>query len=155
LEVRIIHKKHAPLTPTTHHSPALKVPAHVVPDPGVVEKALDASHRADGDILIPQPPLGKVHHILLRDAVDDALDLGRFHPPARGDNLAANVLGDGGGAVEREEEGSLELGLCPLNLGLGDVGGETGPFPEREVDEVIDRAELVGDEVDTPETVSH
>lgn len=155
----IVHKKHAPRPysthPTTHRLPALEVPAHVVPDPGVVEEALDASHRADGDILVPQPPLGKVHHVLLRHAVDDALDLGRLHPPSGGDDLAADVLGNGGGAVEGEEDRSLELGLCPLNLGLGDVGAEARPFAEGEVDEVVDLRKLVGDEVDTPETVSH
>ncbi len=142
-----------PYTAQQPSSPASKVPAPVVPDSGVVKEALDASHRANGDILIPQPPLGKVHHILLRYAVDDALDLGRVHPPPSGDDLATNVLGNGGGAVKGEEDGSLELGLCPLDLGLGDAGGETGPFPESEVDQVIDRRELVGNEVNTPETI--
>lgn len=67
--------------------------------------------------------------------------------------MAANVLGNGRGAVKGQEDGRLELGLGALNLGLADAGGETRPLAEGEVDEVVDLLELVGDEVDTPETM--
>jgi hypothetical protein len=35
--------------------------------------------------------------------------------------LAANVFGDGGGAIERQKDGCLQLSLGALDLGLGDV----------------------------------
>lgn len=67
--------------------------------------------------------------------------------------MPANVLGNGGGAVEGEEDGGLELSLGTLNLSLTDVDGKTRPLAEGEVDEVVDLVELIGDKVDTPETV--
>jgi len=71
-----------------------------------------------------------------------------------GDDLAANVLGNGGGAIEGQENGSLELGLGALNLGGGDVVAEAGPLTEGEVDQVVELSQVLGDKVDTPETVS-
>lgn len=167
----LIHKKDLPGTSTTHPptninhranahtcpspSPSrLKVPAHVIPDPRVVEQALDAAHRADSDVLVPQLPVGKIHHVLLRHTVDDALDLAGTHPPACRDDLPPNVFRHRCGAVEGEQDRRLELRLCPLHLGLRHVAGESGPFPQREVDEIVDLAELVGDEVNAPETAS-
>jgi len=137
--------------PTTLYTP-LCVPRHVVSHTLVIQKSLDASNGADRDVLIPQLPLGKAHDLLLRDLRDDTLDLLRAHAAAGSDDLAADVLGDGGRAVQREEDGSLELGLGTLNLGLGDVVGEAGPLAEGEVDEVVQAGEVVGDEVDSPET---
>lgn len=130
----------------------LELGLHGVPQPLVVEETLDASYRADGDVLVPELPVGKVHDVLLGDGVDDALNLAGAGAAAGGDELAANVLGNGGGAVEGQEDGSLELGLGALRLGLADVGGETHPLADGEVDEIVDALLLVGDEVDTPKT---
>ena len=77
----------------------LKVPAHVGPDPLVVEEALDAADGADGDVLVPQFAVGEVHDVLLGDSVDDALDLTGAHPTTGCDELTADVLGDGGCAI--------------------------------------------------------
>jgi len=119
----------------------------------VVEEALDAADGGDGDVLVPKLSAGEVHDALVGDGVNPALDLGGGHAAAGGDDLATNVLGHGGGAVEGEEDGGLELGLGALNLGLGDVGAEAHPLADGEVDEVVDTVELVGDEVDAPETM--
>lgn len=119
--------------------------------PVIIEKAFDAPHRRDGNILIPQLPPREIHHVLLRDTPNHPLDLLGVHPSARGDDLATNVFGDGGGAVQGEEDGGFELGLGPLGFGAGDVVGEAGPFAEGEVDEVVDLSFVFGDEVDPPE----
>lgn len=145
---------HPPPTPLFPRlpTPALKVPAHVGAHSRVVEQALDAADGADGDVLVPEPPVGKLHNVLLGDVVDDALDLAGAHAAARVDDLAADVLGDGGGAVQRQEDGRLELGLGALDLGLGNVARQARPLAEGEVHQVVDGPELVGDQVDTPET---
>lgn len=136
-----------------HSAAALEVPAHVVSNSLVVEHALDAADGADGDILVPELLVGELHNILLGNLVDGALNLAGAHAAAGGDELAADILGDGGGAVEGQEDRGLELSLGALNLGLGDAAGETGPLAEGEVDQVVQAGELVRDEVDTPETV--
>jgi hypothetical protein len=46
------------------------------------------------------------------------------------------------------------LGLGTFGLGFADVEGEAGPFTKGEVDEVVDGGDVIGDEVDTPETES-
>lgn len=99
----------------------LKVPAHVGPHPCIVEKTLDAANGADGDVLVPELLVGKLHNVLLGDPVDDALDLGRAHAAARVHDLPANVLRNSGGAVQGQKDGCLELGLGTFRLGLGDV----------------------------------
>lgn len=114
--------------------------------------SFNASQRTNSNILVPNSVLGKLHNVLLRNGANNPLNLGGVHPPSGGDDLAANVLGDSGGAIEREQERGLELGLGTLDLGLGDYLGEAGPFAERKVDEVVDAGDLVGDEVDSPET---
>jgi hypothetical protein len=67
--------------------------------------------------------------------------------------LAADVLSDGGGPIERQEDGGFELGLRALGLGFGNTVREAGPFTEGEVDEIIDLGYVVADKVDTPETM--
>ena len=129
------------------------VPAHISPDTGIVEQTLNAADRADGNILIPDLLVGEIHNVLGGNGINDALDLTGAHAATGGDDLATNVLSDGGGAVKGEEDGSLELGLRALNLSVGNVGAETGPLAEGEVDKVVDAVELVRDKVDTPETV--
>lgn len=91
--------------------------------------------------------------MLLGDLADGTLDVLGTEATAGGDDLAANVLGDGGGAVQGEEDGSLELGLGTLDLSGGDVAAEAGPLAESEVDQVIELGQVLGDEVDTPETM--
>jgi hypothetical protein len=71
---------------------------------------------------------------------------------ASGDDLAADVLSDGGGAIERQEDRSLKLGLSTLNLGGGDVVAQARPLAESEVDQVIELSKVLADKVDTPET---
>lgn len=66
--------------------------------------------------------------------------------------MSADILGNSRGAIQRQEDGSLELGLGALNLGLGDVDGETSPLTESKVNKVVNLGELVGHKVDTPET---
>lgn len=128
-------------------------PAHVTADSRVVEQTLDGTDGRDGNVLVPDLSSCKVHHVLGCHCVDGALDLARAHPSAGGDNLATDVLGQGGGAVEGQEDGGLELCLGALGLGLADGLGQAGPLTQGEVDEVVNLVELVGDEVDAPETI--
>lgn len=125
--------------------------AHIVPDAVVVEKALYPADGTDGEILIPEPPAREVHDVLFRDRADDALNFLRAEAAARGDDLAANVLGHGGGAVEREEDRGFELGLGALCLGFGNAVREARPLTKSEVHQVIDASNLVSNEVDAPE----
>jgi hypothetical protein len=97
--------------------------------------------------------LRKAEDVILRHGVHSALDLSGRHAAAGGDELAANVLGNGGGAIEGEKKGSFELGLGALNFGLGDVLRQARPFPKGKVDKIVNAGVLVGDEIDTPETI--
>jgi hypothetical protein len=60
---------------------------------------LDASHSADGNVLVPDPPLRKLNDILLGDGTNHALNLRRVHSPASGNNLSSNVLSNSSGSV--------------------------------------------------------
>lgn len=130
------------------------VPGHVVADALVVEDTLNAANGAHGDILVPELAGGKVHNVLLGDLANGALDVLGTEAAAGSDDLAANVLGDGGGAVEGEKDGSLELGLGTLDFSGGDIAAETRPLAESEVNQVIEVGQVLGDKVDTPETMS-
>ena len=66
--------------------------------------------------------------------------------------MTANVLGDGGGTVQGQEDGGLQLGLGTLNLGGGNVAAQARPLAEGEVDQVIEVGQVLGNQVDTPET---
>lgn len=142
---------------TTHLSPLPlllgKHPAHVTTDPRVVEQTLNLAYCRNGNILVPDALLGKLHNIVGGDSIDGALDLARAHAPAGRDDLAADILGQGGGAVQGQQNGCLELGLGTLGLGFGHGLGETRPLAQSKVDEVVDAVDLVSDEVYTPETV--
>jgi len=131
---------------------SLKVSAHIGPDSGIVKETLNAANSADGNILIPDFLVGELHDILLGDVVDEALNLAGAHATAGGNDLSADILSDGGGAVKGKENRGLELSLGALNFGLGDVAGKARPLTKREVNKVIDLGELVGHQVDTPET---
>lgn len=98
-----------------------QVTAHVVGNALVVEKTLDRSVSTDGEFLVPELGVGKVHDVLGGDAADGGLNVLSAQAAASGDNLAANVFGDGGSSIERQENGSLQLSLGTLDLGLGDV----------------------------------
>lgn len=102
-----------------HH--LARVPAHVAPDPGVVQQTLDLADSRDSNVTIPQLSLRELHDVLLSDSTNNALNLLRSQATAGGDDLAANVLCGGGGAIQRQKDGSLELGLGALGLGLADV----------------------------------
>lgn len=132
----------------------LKLGLHGVAQSLVVEETLDAAHGANGNVAVPEFSVGKVHDLLLGDGIDQTLNLRGGHAAASGDELSANILGNGGGTVQRQEDGSLELGLGTLNLGGGHVGAETHPLADGEVDEIVNLLVLVSDEVDTPETGS-
>lgn len=92
--------------------------------------------------------------MLLGDLTDSTLNILGAEAAAGGDNLAANVLGDGGGAVEGKENGSLQLSLGTLDLSGGNLAAEAGPLAEGEVNQVIKVGQVLRDKVDTPETIS-
>lgn len=127
-------------------------PRHVVPDSCVVKQTLDLAHCADSNVLVPQLPLGKAHDVLGGDAVNGPLNLLWAQSPASGDDLASNVLRDSRGAVQGQQNRSLQLGLRTLNLGIADLEGETRPLTESEVDKVVNAGEVVRYQVDTPKT---
>lgn len=129
-----------------------QVPGHVVADALVVKDTLNAADGAHGDILIPELAVGEVHDVLLGDLANSALDVLGAEAAAGGDDLAANVLGDGGGAVEGEKDRSLELGLGTLHLSGGNVVAEAGPLAQSEVNQVIEVGQVLRNKVDTPET---
>ena len=87
----------------------------------VVQEALDTSHSTDSHILIPQLPSCKVHDVLFANATDHSLNLLRVHSATCGDDLAAYVFGNSGGAVKRKQNRSLELGFGTLGLSFSHV----------------------------------
>lgn len=97
------------------------IAAHVVADSLVVEHALDASESTDSKVLVPEFPLGKVHDVLLGDAVDDTLDFLWRQAAAGSDDLAAGVLSHSGGSIERKEDGCTQLGFGTLDFSRADV----------------------------------
>lgn len=129
------------------------VPAHVVADSLVVQDALDAADSAHGNVLIPQLAVGELHDILLGDLANGAFNVLGGETTASSDDLATNVLSDSGSAVKGQEDRSLELSLRPLNLSGIDVEAQTAPFTEGKVNQVIKTSEVLGNEVDTPETI--
>ncbi len=138
---------------TTNRQPTLRIPTHIIPNTIIIQQPLNTPHRTNSHILIPQLFPREIHHILLCDGTDDLLDFLRAHAPARRDDLPTNVLGHGGGAVEREQDGGFELGFGALGFGFGDVVGEARPFAEGEMHEVVDLGFVFGDQVDAPQTV--
>jgi hypothetical protein len=138
---------------TSRSSDALRQhPGHVTTDSGVVEQTLDLADSGDGNVAVPELALGEVHDIVGGNGANNALDLFRRETAAGGDNLASNVLSDGGGAIKGQKDGGLELSLGTLNLGLAHVEAEARPLTESEVHEVIQTSNLVRNKVDTPET---
>lgn len=85
--------------------------------PAVVLETLDATDRRDRNVLVPEVLFRDAHHVADRDRVDRGFDLLRREAATRSDDLATDVFGDGGGAVEAEQERRLEL-----RLGAGDLG---------------------------------
>ena len=132
----------------------LNVAAHVVPYSIVVQKPLDATHRTDRNILVPEFSLCKFHYVLFTDPSDNTFHFIRTQATACGDDLPADIFGYSGGAVEGEQNGGFELGFRALGFGFGDVVGETRPFTECKVDEVVDPGFIFGDQVDAPESTT-
>jgi hypothetical protein len=128
-------------------------PRHIVPDPVIIKQRLDLPNSTDSNILIPQLPLREIHDVLVRDTADDALDLLGAHSATRGHDLSSDVLGHGSSAIEGQEDGGFELGLCAFRLGFGDAVGEAGPLAKGEVDKVVDLGNVFGDKIDAPQTV--
>ena len=150
-ESRIIQLYELPISTSSIHY-NLSIPGHIVPDALIIKQTFDATNGTHSDILIPQLSLRKAHDVLLCDSSNDTLNFLRAHAAARGNELAADVFCDCSGTVEGEEDGGFKLGFGALHFGFGHIVGETRPFAECEVNEVIDAGELVGHEVDTPET---
>ena len=130
----------------------LNVATHVVPYPVVVQKPLDATHRTDCNILIPEFPLCEFHNVLFTNPSHNTFNFFRIHAAACGDDLPADVFGYGGGAVEGEQDGGFELRFGALGFGFGDVVGETRPFTEGKVDEIVDSGFVFCDQIDAPES---
>lgn len=120
--------------------------------PVVVKETLNAAKGTDGDVLIPQFPRGEVHDVLLGDPSNGLFNVLGAQAAASGDDLAANILSNSSGAVEREKNRSLELSLGTLDLGGGDIECQASPLAQCEVNEVIDIGQVLSDEVNTPET---
>lgn len=124
-----------------------------VPQTLVIEQTLNLSNCADSDVLVPDVSVSKVHDVLVGDGIDLALDLARAGTAASGDQLATDVLGEGSGAVQGQQDGGLQLGLGALNLGFADVGAQANPLAESKVNKVVEARSVVSDQVDTPETI--
>lgn len=94
-------------------------PAHIATDSLVVEQILNAANSRNSDILVPNLLLRESHDVLGGNGIDSTLNLAGARAAAGSDNLAANILSQGGGAIQRKQDGSLQLGLGTLGLGLG------------------------------------
>lgn len=145
-------QKHKPAL--LHTVTSLEVPAHVVSKSLVVKQTLDAANSADSNVLIPQLLIGKLHDVLLGDAVDCSLDLTGAHATTGGDDLPANIFGNSGSAVEGQKYRGLELSLGTLSLGLCHTLGKARPLAEGEVNQIVETGQFVGNKVDTPETMT-
>ena len=130
----------------------LNIAAHVVPYSIVVQKPLDATHRTDCNILIPKFPLCKFHNVLFTNPAHNTFYFVRTQATACGDDLPADVFGYGGGAVKREQDRSFKLRFRALSFSFGDIVGETRPFTESKVDEVVDSGFVFCDQVDAPKS---
>ena len=116
-------------------------------DPVVVGKLVDATDGGQGVVLIVDELGGGRLDVGGRYGIDAAEDLGGGHPPAVGEELPADVLGDVGVAVEAHEHGGLEVDLGPLDLLVGgavDEADEVGHDVPHEVVELV----VGGDGVD-------
>lgn len=131
----------------------LKLGLQGVPQTLVIEQTLNLSNCADGNVLVPDVSVSKVHDVLVGDGVDLALDLAGAGTAASGDELATDILGEGSGAVQGQQDGGLQLGLGALNLGFADVGAQANPLAQGKVNKVVKAGGVVSDQVDTPETI--
>lgn len=131
--------------------PLRSIPTHIISNSIIIQQPLNTPHRTDRYVLVPQLPLRKRHHVLLRDSSNHPLDLHGIHSPTGRDDLAANVFCDGGCAVEGQQDGGFELRFGALDFCFTHIDGEAGPFAQGEVDEVVDLGLVFGDEVDAPE----
>lgn len=129
-------------------------PAHVATEPLVIEQTLDAAYSRNSDVLIPDPPLCEADDVVGGNSIDSSLDLTGAHPSASGHDLSADILSKGGGSVQGQQDGGLQLRLGALDLGFGDGLGEASPLAHGEVHEVVDASKLVGHEVNAPETIT-
>lgn len=132
---------------------SLKFGLQGVPQTLVIEQTLNLSYCADGDVLVPDVSVSKVHNVLVGDGIDLALDLVSAGTAASGDQLATDILGEGSGSVQGQQDGRLQLGLGALNLGFADVGAQANPLAESKVNKVVEAGGVVSDQVDTPETM--
>lgn len=123
-----------------------------IPDSVVIEETLNASDRTDSNILIPKLPLRKAHDVLFCDSSNDTLNLLWTHAATGCDDLSSDILCHSGGTIKGKEDRCLQLGLGSLNLSLADVVRKSGPFTESKVDKVVDSGQLVGNQVDAPES---
>ena len=88
-------------------------------------------------VLIPEILVRYPLDVVNGDGVDEELDLLGGHAAAARDELAADVLRDGGRAVEAEEEARLELALGALDLDVRGRDGHARPLAKRHVRDVL------------------
>lgn len=67
-------------------------------------------------VLVPEVFLGNALDLFGGNSVNGELNLFWCHPPAAGDQLPTNILGDGGGSIQAQEHAGLELALGSLDL---------------------------------------
>lgn len=126
--------------------------AHVVSDSVVIVETLDRTQSDQSNILVVESLLGPGSDVVLGDGLELGLDLSGGDSSAQGGELSSNVLGNVGGAVQRQKETGLELGLGSLNLQVGHRGGQSVPLLESKVDEIVNLSGVLGGQVDTPQT---
>ena len=114
---------------------------------------LNWSYSRDGNILIPQLPLCKVHYVLLSDGSNHSLNLLWSHSSSSSDDLSSNILCNCGSSIQRQKNRCLQLCLCSLDFGRCDGVWETGPLAEGKVYKIVEAGEVVRDEVDAPKTI--
>jgi len=128
------------------------VPGHVATNAAIVGQALDGANADHSDLAVPEVLGGNAVDISGADLVDQLLNLLGRGALAHGDHLATDILSNGGGTIEAQEERRLELLLGTLDLGRGDGGGQASPLLLGKVDQIILAIPVLGDEVDTEET---
>lgn len=126
--------------------------AHVVSDSVVIVQTLNRTQSDQSNVLVVESLLGPGSDVVLGDGLELGLDLSGGDSSAKSGELSSNVLGNVGGAVQRQKETSLELGLGSLNLQVGHGGGQSVPLLKGEVDEIVNLGGVLGGQVDSPQT---
>eukprot|EP00053_Salpingoeca_punica_P018402 m.180160 g.180160 ORF g.180160 m.180160 type:complete len:528 (-) comp17423_c1_seq1:12-1595(-) len=129
------------------HAQPVHLPAQAV----VVGQTLCRAERCDGRALVEDVARGNLPHSGGGDGVDASIGLGDGHAAAVGQNLAANLVKGGRGAVHLEEEAGLELGLRAGDLGVRCTGADAHPLLLQGIHKVLQRL-AVAHAVGAPQT---